>query len=459
MKVRTASPAALAALLIGVALPASVHAETLEDALVTAYSTSPTIGAQRAQQRATDESVSQAAAGWRPTVAFNGNYGRARQSHNTIPGFATPSLQYLNPNIEELTVTQPVYLGGRIESQIQSAEALDKAGRAQLSSIEQQVLLQAVTAYMDVLLNAAIVELNRSNEEVLRKQLEAAQDRFRVGELTRTDVAQSEAALKGANADRVAAEGNLVNSRTTYLRVIGKSPERLEQPKGVPELPPSEDVAIETSYKNNPDLQSANFTEESSRYDIDTAFGALLPTLSIEGDLIRAEDQTTKELILKTAQVLAKVTVPLYQSGAEYAAVRQKKDIASQRKLQIALTRDQVRQSVTQAWNALQTARAQIISRREQVRAAEITLDGMIQQAQVGTSTTLDVLSAEQVRLQAQVGLVTAQHDEFVAAYTLKQAIGELTAQNLNLPVKQYDPTVHYKNVRDQLIGTTPSGE
>ncbi|HUN52689.1 MAG TPA: TolC family outer membrane protein [Candidatus Sulfotelmatobacter sp.] len=448
-----------AMLLAGVALSRPAVAETIEDAMAATYSTNPTLLAQRSALRATDEGASQAGAGWRPTVQFVGNYGKAIQYKNTVVNLSNGETEPLSPNEQTLQLLQPLYLGGRIESQIQSAEALVKAGRAQLDSTEEQVLLQGATAFMDVLRDQAIVGLNKSNVEVLRKQLEATQDRFRVGELTRTDVAQSEAALQGAIAARVQAEGNLVQSRTNYLRVVGRLPEKLVHPTGLPELPTNETDATEIAFKGNPDLLNATYTEESAAYDIDTAFGALLPSVSLEGDLIRGEDQQDRDLVTKQAQVLAKVTVPLYQSGAEYSAVRQKKDVDSQRKMQVAITRDQVRQSVTAAWAAFETARAQIASLREQVRAAEITLDGTIQQAQVGTSTTLDVLTAEQVRLQAQTSLVTADHDEYVAAYTLRQTIGELTARAMALPVTLYDPTVHYNNVRKQLFGTTPSGE
>jgi outer membrane protein len=319
--------------------------------------------------------------------------------------------------------------------------------------------LQAVTAHMDVIRDTQIVGLNKNNEEVLAKKLEASQDRFRVGELTRTDVAQSEAALKGANASRVQAEGNLQQSRTTYRRVVGKTPKKLDQPATLPQIPGTEDEAMDLAYKINPDLLNAVYTEESARYDVDTAYAALLPSVTLQGDLLRSEDQQTRELVTRTAQILAKVTVPLYQAGVEYSVIRQKKEIAGQRKLQTDIARTQVRQTVTQAWVALQTARAQIVSFREQVRSAEIALDGTIQQAQVGTSTTLDVLTAEQVRLQAQTGLVTAQHDEYVAAYSVLAAVGQLTAEALALPVEKYDPTVHYKGVRNQLIGTTPSNE
>jgi len=446
-------------LLAGTALCRPVAAETIEDALAATYLYNPTLLAQRAQLRQNDESVSQAVAGWRPTVQIIGNGGSAVEGKNTITGVSNGETEPLTPNLQDVQITQPVYLGGRIESQTLSAEALVKAGRAQLDSTEEQVMLQAATAFMDVLRDQAIVGLNKNNEQVLAKQLEAAQDRFRVGELTRTDVAQSEAALKGANAARVQAEGNLIQSRTNFLRVVGKLPEKLTQPTALPQLPANEADAMAIAFKSNPDLLTAVYTEDSAQHDIDTAFGALLPTLSLEGDLIRAEDQQTRELVTRTAQVLAKVTVPLYQSGAEYSQVRQKKDVDSQRKLQIAVTRDQVRQAVTAAWASFDTATAQIGSFREQVRAAEIALDGFIQQAQVGTATTLDVLTAEQVRLQAETSLVTAQHDQYVAAYTVRQTIGDLTAKSLGLQVPLYDPTVHYNAVRNQLIGTTPSNE
>ena len=461
LRLIAASAVAIAAVCLPLAL---ASAETLEDALIAAYLGNPQLLAQRQALRATDEGVSQARAGWRPTVQFTGSGGRLNQSQRST--FATggaPLTLTTNSdstlNTESLTLTQPLYLGGRVSAQIDSADAQVEAGRAQLASTEATVLLQAATAFMDVLRDAEVLELNRSNEQVLRRQLEAVRFRFSAGDALESDVAQSEAALLGANADRIQAESNLAASRAAYLRAVGKAPENLTPQQNLPPLPASESEASAVAFRGNPDLLSAVFTERAARRDIDAAASALWPSLSVEVDLSRNEDQSAQGSSTRSAQVLARLSVPLYQSGAEYSQVRQRKDTANQRRLQVDQERAQVQQQVTQGWYALESARAQLARRADQVRAAGIALDAITRQAQYGQSSTLEVLTAQQNHLQAQIALANARHDQFVAAYALRAAIGQLSVQALGLNVRAYDPAAHYRQVRGQLIGTTPKGE
>ncbi len=432
------------------ALPAA--AQTLEEALVAAYNNNPTLLAQRAQLRATDEGVPQALAGWRPTVTFSSEFGKSRQDFD--PNSASRPDETLTPFANTLSVNQPLYRGGRTEASVQSAEALVRAGRAQLDATEQTVFLQVITAYLDVLRDQRVVELNQNNVQRLERQLEATQDRFRVGEITRTDVAQAEARLERAKSDRTTAEGTLAASRATFQRVVGEPPRSLVLPASPAGLPPSLDRAQAIAADENPDLVAALHREDSSRYDIRAASGALLPSISLNGALSRNEETTVGDLTTSVARVTAQVTVPLYEAGSVYSQVRQRRQTNNQRRIQIDETRRLVGQNVTQAWEALVTARANIVSRQAQVEANSVALDGVTQEAQVGARTTLDVLDAQQELLDAEVALVRARRDEHVAAVALLQTIGWLSAERLKLPVDYYDPAAHYGEVRNKWFGT-----
>lgn len=429
-----------------------VAAQTLDRALAAAYANNPTLAAQRAAQRATDEGVPQALSGWRPTVTFSSEAGRARQLYD--PNSASLRDQTLTPFTNSLSLSQPLYRGGRTVASTQSAEALVQAGRATLASTEQQVFLQVVTAYADVVRDQAVLELNRNNEQVLRRNLEATQDRFRVGEITRTDVSQSEARLSRATSDRISAEGALAASRAIFERVVGEAPRQLVQPDKYPQPPAARDEVLRVAMAENPDLIAATWREESSRYDIRAASGALLPSVSLNASAVRAEESTTRDLVSESAKITAQVTVPLYESGSVYSQVRQRRQVNSQRRLQIDETRRLVQQTAVQAWENLVTARANIISRRAQIEASRVALEGVTQEAQVGARTTLDVLDSEQEFLDSRVALVRAQREELVAVYTLLSALGRLTARNLGLSVDLYDPVENYNRVRDKWFGT-----
>ncbi|MEQ8344517.1 MAG: TolC family outer membrane protein [Sneathiellaceae bacterium] len=430
----------------------SATAETLTDALVTTYQTSPTLEAQRAALRATDENVPQALSGWRPSVSFTSTVGKSRFTNNNA-AVGGPN-RTLTPFTNALTVSQPVYSGGVTTASTRAAEAQVEAARALLTSTEQSVLLTTVTAFFDVLQNQALVRLQQNNVQVLERQLEASEDRFRVGEITRTDVAQAEARLSLARSNLITAEGNLVNSRATYEQAVGHLPGNLETPDLPPDLPKAVEAAIEEGLNINPDLQQAKFTEQQSRHTIRATSGQLLPSVSVTGSAERDDESTTSNLTTNALSLVASVSVPLYQSGSVYSSVRQARQLNSQDRVEIDQTRRSVVQSVTQAWENLQTARSTIEAQRAQIAANRIALDGVIQEAQVGTRTTLDVLNAEQELLSSQVSLVQAERNEYVSAYTLLSAIGRLTAQSLQLPTDYYDPSLHYQEVRDKWWGT-----
>ena len=433
--------------LLAVVLAAPVSAETLIDALVAAYLNNPTLEAGRAQLRAVDENVPQALSGWRPTVEIDSSVGVNRSKTNSL------SAETLTPWSGALSVVQPLYRGGRTVASTQQAESEVNAERARLLTVEQDVLLATSIAYIDVLRDEVVVELNRNNVQVLQRQLEATQDRFQVGEITRTDVAQAEARLSRSVSDRVQSEGNLVSSRAAYARLVGAAPGTLEPAPRLRDLPESEPDAIEIAMDNNPLLAAARADEQASRHAIDVSRGRLLPVVDLNGDISYREDVSVSVDETDDYGIAAQVTIPLYQSGSVYSKIRQNRQINSQRIVQVEEARREVVEGVTQAWEALNTARAEIQSRRDEVRAAEIALEGVRQEAIVGARTTLDVLDAEQELLDARVALVLAERDEFVASFELAAAIGGLTAANLELPVELYDAGTHYREVRDLRWG------
>lgn len=430
----------------------SVHAETLLEALAMTYGSNPTIQAQRASVRGVDEGVSQALSGWRPTVTVTGEAG-AEYSKNSSTTLSGGDRTY-EPSALGVSVNQPLYRGGRTVASTNAAESNVLAARSSLESTEQSVLQSAVAAYMNVVRDQSIVELNRNNVKVLERQREAAQDRFDVGEITRTDVAQAEARLAGSRSDLVQAIGNLKVSQATYERVVGQKPGELSYPTLPTEFPESIDAALELGISNHPDVESAKHQEESSGYNIRLTSGELLPTLFLIGSLAHSNDQSSESQWAETGSISATLSIPLYQSGSVYSRVRQARQLNSQRKIEIEVAVRQVREAVTQSWEQLETARSQIVSNEEQVRANTIALEGVNQEAQVGSRTTLDVLDAEQELLQSQVNLVSARRNVHVALYDVYASVGNLNANELGLDVEFYDPQSNYDRVRDKWVGT-----
>lgn len=448
---------ALTATLMSPLMAPAAFAESLVEALASAYQNNPTLLAERASLRATDEGVASALSGWRPTVQIDGDAGFSESETTSVTsGFTTTTKDSLQLRSFSLSITEPLYQGGRTEAETLSAENLVDAGRAGLAVTEQRVLLDAVTAYMDVLRNKTVVQLNRNNERVVERQLQAARDRFEVGEVTRTDVAQAEARAAQAKADRIGAEGSLISSRATYRQFVGDLPGKLEWPARIGGVPANERDALQAASTANPIIVSANFAELSARDDIDVAISDLLPQVSLRGAYDRSFDVSAFTEELETLSLSAVVTIPLYQSGAAHSAVRRSKQIASQRRLEYEEARRAVFEEVTRAWESLITAQAQISAFQAQVSAAELALEGVEQETIVGLRTTLDVLDAEQEVFAARVNLVSAERDAVVSSYWVKATIGELTAVALELPVERYDADAHYRSVRDKWFGLSP---
>jgi outer membrane protein/adhesin transport system outer membrane protein len=433
---------------LGVGLPAL--AETLEEALAKAYDNNPNLQAARAELRATDELVPQALSGWRPTAAINAEAGQEWED-STITGS-----EDLTPRSAELSVTQPLYRGGRTVAGTAQAENTVLAQRERLLGIEQDVLLSAVTAYMDVLRDEAVLQLNINNEQVLTRQLEAARDRFEVGEITRTDVAQAESRLSGATAERIASEGQLASSRAIYEEVIGDPPGSLAQAGPADELPASEEETVAVS-DTVPNVRAAEYLERAAQEGVDVVFGELLPTVSLNGTLSTSDDVSMSNEGTDGAAIVARVSIPLYQAGSVTSRVREAKQRVAQRRQDIETQRRAAAQFATSSWKALETARAQIQSFEDQVRAAEIALEGVQQEAAVGSRTVLDILDAEQELLNARVSLVQARRDEVVASYQVISAVGRLTAADLALAVELYDMERYYNEYRDTWWDLGPS--
>ena len=445
----------LKATVCGAAMMAIAHgamAESLYEALATAYTTNPTLDAARAELRAIDENVPQVLSEWRPTVL-----GTVQGGHEWDEQRKPLSLdQETNPRSFGVTVRQPVFDGFGTVAGTSLAENQVEAGRARLTDTEQIVLQNAVTAYMAVVRDTAVLELNRSNEKVLQAQLEATQARFDVGELTRTDVAQAESRLQGAIAARIQAEGQLTASNAIYLQVIGAEATSVEMPVETLTLPGSRDET-EALAQGAPIVRAAQFDEKAAKDDIDVQFSDLLPTVAIEGSWQRQQDIGLRDSEADVASIIGQVTVPLYQAGEPDSRVRQSKQRYMQFKRLTVEALRAAEQEAVNAWAALQTARAQARSFEEQVRASELALEGVRQEQEVGARTILDVLDAQQEVLNAQVSLVSSQTDSVVAEFRVMAAIGSLTAAALGLPVDYYDPKVHYDAVRNKFIGTGPA--
>ncbi len=439
----------LASALVIFATPGA-RAETLTEALVDAYQTNPGLLAQRARLRAIDERVPQALSNWRPTVTISGRIGVDHA--DKISAVGVKSETNGEPRSADITISQPLFRGFRTVRQTERAKSQVAAQRARLLASEQNTLSDAVTAYMNVVRERALLDLSEGNVQVLERQLEATRDRFEVGELTRTDVAQAESRLQLAIANRVNAEGNLANADAVYIDVIGHEPGDLAFPSGPSGLPASGDDAIEAARVNSPGVVSADFDERAALADVSMVRGELYPTLTLNGTVSQNEDgAVTTETTSRS--LTATLRIPLYQSGAVYSRLREAKQTASQRRSDVVGSqRDAVREA-TRTWESLATARASITAFEAAVRAQEIALEGTEQEAQVGSRTVLDVLDAEQELLDARVSLVRAERDEIVASFDLLSAMGRLSAEALMLPVEYYDFVAHYDQVRSLWIG------
>ncbi len=444
-----------AAALIAAISSAPVRADTIEAALVRAYQNNPQLNAQRANVRATDENVPQALSGYRPRVALSANVGRQYTDVTTAAVSGGVRLRgETTPATVGLSVAQTLYNGQQTANRTRAAESQVSSAREGLRVLEQAVLLAAATIYMDYLRDSAIVEVQRSNVRVLEQTLRQTRDRFNVGEVTRTDVAQSEARLAEGRTQLLVAESNLTTTRANFRRIIGNEPVALGPGSPVDRfLPTTLAAAVGAGLVENPNVTAAMFGVDVSHLQVKVNEGALFPTLAFQGSVQQSYQPTLQIEKQLTAAAVLQLTAPIYQGGAEYALIRQSKETLAQQRLALEQVRDQTRATVTQAWGQLLAGRAQVSSAQAQVQASEIALNGVREEARAGQRTTLDVLNAQQALVNARVALVTAQHDRVVASYSVLSAVGRLSPTVLGLPTTVYDPQVHYHQVRDNWSG------
>lgn len=428
----------------------SSDAETLRGALSSAYSYNPQLDAERARSRATDENVSQAHGAFRPTIT--GNASITYQDQKTRPpGINDGDNTSKNLN---LTFTQPIFRGFRSINGVNVAEAQVRAERETLRNTEQVILIGAITAFMDTVRDQAILKLRENNQKVLADTLKSTQDQFRVGEVTRTDVAQAEASLAAAVSAIELAKANLKTSRATYERFIGHPPSNLTEPKPLGAmLPKSLNESIALSTQEFPTVVAALYNEQAARFNVELIRGELLPTLSVQGTLNDTYDPSRFVDEQRSATVTGQLTVPIYEQGIVYSRVRQAKHNHIAALQEIQRTKNEAQNSAVAAWSQQQAARAQLSSDRTAVESNRIALAGVREEEKVGQRTKLDVLNAEQAYLNAQVNLVSTRRNVIVNDYTLLQAIGRLNMQELGGAAEIYDVEEHYFEVRRKWWG------
>jgi outer membrane protein len=442
--------------------PAPVTSEpgvprTLSEALAATYASQPQLLAERAKLRATDENLPQALAGWRPTVILSGTTGygdgMSRAFSGQLHGFLNIETDRLI-GTAQATLSQPLYTGGKTSANINRANNQVFAERATLLNQEQTSFGNVVNAYVGVIQAQQLLALNINNEQVLAKQLQATNDRFRVGEITRTDVAQAEAALAGATAQRQTSEGNLLTARGTYQQQVGYYPPGdLVEPQPLALPVKNEQDATTLAAHNNPAVVTALFNDAAAKDAVDVAFAQLMPQVSLQAQAFQQQNAGNRSTSVNGYQAVVQLTVPVYQGGAEYSAVRQAKQTVQQTSQLVSDARRTAVQNAVTAWETLVAAKAAADSTREQIRANQIALEGVEREAIVGSRTTLDVLNAQQALLTSQVTLVQNLAQLITASYQVASAIGRLTARDLHLPVPLYDDTAYYNAVKNKWTG------
>jgi outer membrane protein len=465
------SAAVAAALAVGLCVASeSARAETIMSALARAYEGNPDLNQQRAAVRVRDEDSPKALGGMRPKASISANAG-PQFSNIKIPAGRQQLTNGRNfsydkytgyPRGATLNVSQSIYDGGRTENSVRQAESGAFAARATMRLTEQAILQNGATAYMNVLRDTAVLNLRKNNVTVLEEQLRQTKDRFDVGDVTRTDVAQAEASLAQGRSDYYAAQAQLKNSVANFRQLIGVEPTKLSPAQSIERLlPRSVDTAIEVALVEHPGVVAALHQVDAAALAVRVAESALMPSLSVNASVSQQYDSFLGEPYTRqfSAAASGQLNIPIYQGGTEYANIRQAKEQLGQTRLNADLQRDSVRASVVSSYGLLDTAKAQIISGQAAVKAAEIALAGVREEAKVGQRTTLDVLNAQQALLNARVNLVVAQRDRVVASYAALGSIGRLSASVIGLDVAVYDPSVHFEQVKDKWIGVgTPDG-
>lgn len=440
------------------AVTGSASAETLLQALSSAYSNNPELNAARAATRAVDEGVPQALSNYRPQVNARGTVTQSWSDSDFRGGGGTSSSSA--SATLGLNVTQNLFRGFRTANSTKQAEAAVLASRAALLNIEQNILFSAAESFMNVVRDRALVELRSQNVTFLRQQGTATRDRFDVGETTRTDVAQADARVSLAVSQFNLAQATLNSSEAIYQQVVGNRPGNLNQKYSPNSLIPNNlESALTVALSDHPGILAATYNVDVASFNTKVIEGELLPTVSLEGDVSNTFNFDGITRSRADASITGRVTIPIYQGGGVSSRVRQSKEVAGQRQIELDLTRQQVRASVISAWGQLTASRAVIVAAEAQRNASQIALSGVIEEQRVGQRTTLDTLNAQQELQDARVNLISARRDQVVAAFALASAIGKLNAERLGLGGQIYQPEEHYEKVRDKWFGLrTPDG-
>lgn len=424
--------------------PAAADRLTLADALAYAYANNPELEAQRAKVRGADDAVAEARGGWRPSVNVTGSYGYSETDEHTLFG---TSLVPLSPVSGRVVAAEPIITGGQAYAQVQRAIALVRSARADLLNAEQQILLATTTAYMDVVRDVETLHLHQSDVDILTRQRTATKTQLDAGAATKTDLQEVDVRLAGAQADLALAQAQLAQSRNNFQRVIGRPAETLEQSPPLPKLPGTQDQALAIALKLSPRIQSAQAQDKAAQYGVDNAVGALLPHASIVGEYDYNQDSLSfggKHSKVDAFSILGQISVPLYQGGADTARIREAREAKSQTRLGIVDADQATRQALKDAWASFHASQTALSYNQLRVASSEQALNGVIQQQHQGERSILDILNAEQERLQAQVAVSTSHHDMVVSSFQLLAATGQLTARQLALRVKIYNPNDHY---------------
>jgi len=443
---------------------AGIHgavAETLSDALVKAYRSNPQMNAERARQRATDENVPQALSGYRPQIVASLSAGM-QAVRNLLPDNTRQSAS-LKPWEIGVTVTQTLFNGFRTANNVRVAELQVQSGREALRNVAQGVLLDAVTAYTNVVANQSLVEAQRSNVTFLKETLAITERRLQAGDVTPTDTAQAEARMRRGLADLNAAEVLLAVSQATYNQVIGNNPGQLRRAEPADRLlPTSRDAALAGALHEHPAITAASFDVDIATTTIHLAEGTLLPSATLQGSISRSrqDDPTLGTSATDQASIVGSITAPIYDGGMAASQTRQAKELTTQSRLVLDQVRGQTRTAVVGAWVANEGAKVAVEASEAELRAATVALEGVRRESQGGQRTTVEVLNAQADVVLAKAHLISAVRDRVIASYTLLSAVGHLDVKTLNLNTPDYLPEAHYHQVRDAWHGLrTPSGQ
>ena len=428
----------------------NANADDIFNVLAKTYSSNPTLQSQRAYLRSIDENIAIAKSGYRPNLSLQGAY---RDGENKVKKGVGQGGDYNNLS-GAAVVSQPVFSGFSTVNSVKAADRAIKAAQNNLSNVEQSILLEASTAYLDVLQNRAIVELQKNNEELLKKKLEETQERFKVGEVTRTDVSQAEARHSQAISDRIASEGNLQASVATYIELIGQEPNDLSEPvEMINYLPASYDEALNLALKNNYSIKEAQHLYASKGYEVYANTGALFPTISLDGSIGRNKaEQGEIDTTTENAEWGVNLSIPLYTGGATRAKIRQSKYQKWQAQEGVLEAKRAVKASVLSAWEYMKSNESQLKAIEDQIKANTIALEGVQKEEALGNRTILDVLDSYQELLNSKVNDVKARRTYYVSAMNLLASMGKMTAKELKLDVELYDAQKYYEETKGKWL-------